>query len=230
MKPSHTRNLLLAALMLAASSAVSHAAVIFQPSGVGTGNFGQPAGITVNASTTGPSWTPLLADGGIYTVSDITFTKNRAAASTVGDLWVGVYFSDGILANRQDLANTTYLGSSTNFINYNNAANQAALTWTFEGLSFTASPTSHLHFVFQDGAGELSAVPARPNNDNDLLRFNNDASNTLDNLGAGIIPGGNNGPTSSNRVPVMTLTVIPEPATAMMSALGMLASLRRRRR
>lgn len=190
----------------------------------GGNSFGNTAGIVLDVDTTfNAFWGPDLVSGQQYTLDSISFYEN---SNTVGARYVSVYTGTGIYdGNTSD----THLGHSTNTIDFSTVTNGSLVTFNFTGITVTAGSDGWL------GEGSLffgwDNDATRNNNssseDNAVFRINVDtAPSTVQ--GAAIYAFGG---ISGNRSPELqvSLTPVPEPSVALLSGLGVLGLLRRRR-
>ncbi len=167
------------------------------------------------------SWHTQHADAPMITLSDTLHQRVFLTRKA----WMGVY--TGISDSETP---TGYLGSSLASVAWGAGGTGDQFTWTFgNDFSATVGDGNQLVFMFQTESGEQSSQLNIPNNTIAIQRLGNSESYT-DN-GAGIWHG--NGPDGFQefRVPVLTLeiTAVPEPSTALLGGLGLLALLRRRR-
>jgi hypothetical protein len=156
-------------VLLVAVSQAETITVTDDPAGGGNA-YGNCAGFAIDFDTTAPlaaktttaGWAPALVNGKSYSMNSISFQYGGSVTSGTGICYLGVYSDMG----------TTFLGASTNSINFNNAVADGWYTFTFEDLNVTVdnvvgSGTGLRYFYFQPAStsgtgGEISTRRLNP--------------------------------------------------------------------
>ncbi len=208
--------------IIACCASASPAATLSISSG-SSATFGRTDGVFVPfAAPAASNWSPTLVNGQVYAINSVSYIKNNTDA-TFANLWIGIYTSytptSGALSG--------FLGSSSNSVAWGTAANGSTQNWNFSGVSATADTSSTLYLMFQTSATAIGAQLDVAEGAIALRRLP-DADGGLA-AGAGIIQG--EATTRNDRTPFMTLatTAVPEPSTLLLSTLGGLVLLRRKR-
>lgn len=204
----------------------------------GTGNVWSDAAgwaIDFNTNTSSAVWAPALVEGSTYSVDSVTvFSGNNSNdVSQDTDFYVGVY-TNGPTDSAQGTAVSGFLGASTNTVNFGTLAESAPATFNFSGINVVADATPGggsgvLYFVLQTGTTavtdfvEANSVRLRRIDGNDGT-FEDELSAILD------------GRDVADHIRVTrspeyqaSVTLVPEPGSLTLLAVGGLCILRRRR-
>lgn len=179
-------------------------------------------------------------DGSTYSIDSISFVKNNPTGEGFSELWIGVYGSYSGTANPGGSAGVfgDFLGVSSASVAWSTFNTGSTVTWTFDGITATASSGQTLYFAFQTSAASLAGeAPLIATEGQTSVRRLPGDGNNFDNQGAAMIeamlavPVGSEGYLRDNRVPFINLetTLIPEPSSSALLGLGALALLRRKR-
>jgi hypothetical protein len=181
---------------------------------------------TFRAATAGPGTndsvaaaTPLPATVYLQTA---TFVKAPSGSATAGPLYIDVYATD----NGSNIATGgTYIGSSTNAIDVNNATALADVTWNFASLAISSSSTYSFAFSTDAIAGGTSTVGAR-------LAAANFGGGFVSTYSGGTAYNSVNPPAavSLDARFATTFDTVPEPTGCALAGVGGLLLLARRRR
>ena len=142
------------------------------------------------------------------------FLRGPSGTADAGQIFIDVYEGAG---------NTgTYIGSSSNSIDVNNAPALSSLAWTFDGLGLNGGVEHAL--VFSSDAISGSPILAR------LTAANNGGGfvNTYDGGTAAFASADNSSPLAFDARFLVTLNTIPEPSSMALFGLGGLALILRR--
>lgn len=151
------------ALLIAGSASAETITVTDDPAGGGN-SYGNTVGFAIDFDSTAPlaattvttGWAPPLVAGKSYALNSVSMQYGGAVTSGTGICYLGVYSDMG----------TTFLGASTNSIDFNTTAADTWCTFNFENLnvvvdSTVGSGTGLLYFYYQPAqtsgtGGEIS--------------------------------------------------------------------------